>query len=358
MKIQWKKLAALAAATAMLLSMSACSGEDNPDVANPDLAPGEATGAATAPDGTVVTDPTTPVDDSAPVSDNANIITGLEDMGDSDLTRPVGIMVANNDFIQDEQVGISKADMWVETETEGGITRLMAVYANTERVPESIGPIRSARSPFVHIVKALGLAYCHAGGSYTALAMIDNTVADLDVNSGAYSWRDTSYPHAYEYQLRTSGEELTQYVADEGYKTYAVTDFPWTFGDQSGTDATDISIKMSSMQTIGFEYADGVYYKTNGSSKTRHTDNSGTIAAESVLVMYTDKVMENDLTHDYTLGSGKGYVFSDGKMRRFNWSRDDNGFTMTEEDGTQLTLAKGKVYMCVVSTDYADGISY
>lgn len=360
---------ALLAALTILLTMTAC-GAPEAQNATTYTTVDRSKITTTSP---IQTQPTTaptsaPENPTPPVpTGTLNIITGKYDMGDTALTRPVGIMVANNDFLQDgEQVGIGSADMWMETETEGGITRLMAVFSNTERVPDAIGPVRSARSPFFHVVKALGLGYVHAGGSYPALNKIAaSNIADMDVNAGdyggTYSWRDSNYGHAYEYRLRTSGDRLTQYMNDEGYKTYAVCDFPWTFGEQSGASATNVSIKMSGVQTIGFEYdaAQGVYYKTNGSSKSRHVDSSGSaITPTSVIVLYTDMFYESSETIDYYMQSGKGYVFSGGVMRRFDWSRNDNGFTMTEENGTKLTLAEGKVYLCVASTSYAGSLSY
>lgn len=362
-----RRLSALLAALALLMTMTACGSEE--ERGTPTGTTVDRSKTTTAP---VVTQPTTAPTQAPVVVDpvptgTLNIITGKYDMGDTALTRPVAIMVANNDFLQDgEQVGVGSADMWMETETEGGITRLMAVFANTARVPASIGPVRSARSPFFHVVKALGLAYVHAGGSYPALNKIAaSNIADMDVNAGDYggnySWRDNDYGHAYEYRLRTSGDRLTTYMNDRGYNTSAVCDFPWTFGEQSGVSATDISIKMSGAQRIGFEYdaAQGVYYKTNGSSKLRHIDSSGNaIAPTSVIVLYTDMFYESNDTIDYYMQSGKGYVFSAGVMRRFDWTRDNDGFVMNEEDGTKLTLAEGKVYLCVASTSYADSLSY
>lgn len=348
-----KRMLCAATAAVMLLTMSACREEV------PNVTVGMTTGTTdTTTKATVATTTAAPVDD--------NMITGVADMNRSTLSRPVGIMVANNDFIQDEQVGLGAADMWVEAETEGGITRMMAVFANTERVPEAIGPVRSARTPFAKVAEALGLGYVHAGGSYTALDYIASSdIADLDVNGGengsAYSWRDSSYPHDYEYRLRTSGAMLTQYVADRGYSVTPVTDFPWTFGAQTGEAATKVSIAMSGAQTIGFVYDStaGVYCKTNGYSETPHVDIAGTaIAPKSVIVLYTDKYWENDTTIDFYLQSGEGYVFSDGVMRRFDWTRDSGGFTMTEKDGSMLTLAEGKVYLCVAATGYESDIWY
>ncbi len=337
---------------AMMATMCACGVIPGMGQTTITMAPDESTTVTTA--------------DNEQQGGATNMITGRADLMGATVSRPVGVMVANNDFIQSEQVGLSQADMWVEMETEGGITRIMAVFANTQRVPASIGPVRSARSPFFSVVEALGLAYCHAGGSYTALGKIANSnIADLDVNTSAssdYAWRDSSYPHDYEYTLRTSGEGLTKYMTDKGYNPQAVWAFPWTHGDTKGAAAAGtVSVKLSGAQTIGFQYdaATGSYNKTNGASQKPHTDIDGLpLTASNVLVLYSDKFWENDTTIDFYLQNGTGYVFSGGTMRRFNWSRSSDGFTMTEEDGSQLTLAEGKVYMCVAATEYESNLSY
>lgn len=53
-------------------------------------------------------------------------------------------MIGNNDKSR-PQHGLDQADLYVEAETEGGITRIMAVFANAARVPSQLGPVRSAR---------------------------------------------------------------------------------------------------------------------------------------------------------------------------------------------------------------------
>ncbi len=343
-----RKAACIVTAILLLVTAVGCKSTEAPDIS--------------ADKTTTSTKPTAPT--GVPVEEN--IITGNVDMNGTTLSRPIGVMVANNDFIQDEQVGLAQADLWVEAETEGGITRMMAVFANSARVPAEIGPVRSARTPFAKIAEAFGLGYVHAGGSYTALDYIASSdIADLDVNGGddgsAYSWRDHNYPHDYEYRLRTSGELLTKYMTDCAYEVMPVRDLPWTFDTQTGDPATQVDIMMSGAQTIGFEYNQeaGCYTKTNGSSKTPHVDSSGTaITPNTVLVLYTDKYQETNDTIDFYLQSGEGYVFSSGVMRRFDWTRDDVGFNMTEKDGTQLKVGAGKVYVCIVATDYESELSY
>ena len=83
-----------------------------------------------------------------------NIFTGEDSLAAGADTRPVAVMIGNNDKSR-PQYGLDQADMYVEAETEGGITRIMAVFANAARVPAQLGPVRSARSPFALLAQSL-----------------------------------------------------------------------------------------------------------------------------------------------------------------------------------------------------------
>ena len=60
------------------------------------------------------------------------------------------------------QSGISQADIIYEAVTEGGVTRLMALYSNLSKVPY-VGPVRSARTQFVEMMLPLNAVYVHIG---------------------------------------------------------------------------------------------------------------------------------------------------------------------------------------------------
>ena len=64
-------------------------------------------------------------------NENLNPLTGKSDLTKGG-TRPVGVMIGNNS-ISRPQHGIDKADLYVEAETEGGITRILALFANSAR---------------------------------------------------------------------------------------------------------------------------------------------------------------------------------------------------------------------------------
>ena len=73
-----------------------------------------------------------------------NPITGIQDMDPANVGMKSVSIVVNNVYAAMPQRGISAADAIYEYETEGGITRLLAVFADVSKVPE-IGSIRSAR---------------------------------------------------------------------------------------------------------------------------------------------------------------------------------------------------------------------
>ena len=72
-----------------------------------------------------------------------NYITGESLNGETATDRPVAIMVDNSKYAL-PQYGISDAEIIYEMVTEGGITRLMAVYSDLDDVV-LVGPVRSAR---------------------------------------------------------------------------------------------------------------------------------------------------------------------------------------------------------------------
>ena len=80
-----------------------------------------------------------------------NLLTGLKDVSTEKSTqRPVAITVNNVNLAQAVQAGINKADIVYETEVEGGITRLVALFQEPAKA-EKIGSVRSARYAFVDL---------------------------------------------------------------------------------------------------------------------------------------------------------------------------------------------------------------
>ena len=101
-----------------------------------------------------------------------NYLTGMPFADGADKTaRPIAVMI-NNLKIAHPQSGLTNADIIYEAVTEGGITRLMALYSDIEKI-DKVGPVRSARDRFVEMMLPLNAIYVHIGSSTSASKMLN-----------------------------------------------------------------------------------------------------------------------------------------------------------------------------------------
>ena len=340
------KIGGLLTAVALLVTLAGCG-----ETAAPTDASVESTVI------TMTAAPTTEPTEAEP--ENLNPLTGLDDMNGEENPRMVGVVVGNN-WKSRPQVGIDKADMYLEMETEGGITRLLTVFASASHLPDKIGPVRSARTPSVKMAKALDLVYCHAGGSTTGKAEIGALgVADLDgLSDSATFWRDQALMNSkgMEYSMMTGGEEVAARIKSIGYREENDTTAPFVFGDKTGSGAgKTATVKISYSQTVRFTYdaATGLYTKANltdGAYETHVSADGVPITVSNVVVLYASKYMENSTTCDFDFSAGDGVLIRGGTSRPMSYTWSTSALSFTEEDGTPLEVATGKTYICIVNT--------
>ena len=101
---------------------------------------------------------------------NINYLTGETATGDNTF-RPIAVMISNAK-INLPQSGLTDADIIYEAVTEGGVTRMMAVYSDINSIKRS-GSIRSARDQFIELMLPLNAIYIHIGTSTSAKRMLD-----------------------------------------------------------------------------------------------------------------------------------------------------------------------------------------
>ena len=296
---------------------------------------------------------------TAPDLHTQNPYTGEMDIEPDSSSRPVGVMVGNN-WKSRPQYGIENADLYFEAETEGGITRLLTIFASVERMPEQVGPCRSARTPFVKTAKMLDLVYLHVGGSTTGKAKINELgLADFDGNvDGEIFWRDQGLINqkGYEYSMMATGSKVMERMKEEEYRLETTAAPLFTFGEKNGDrPATVATVEFSFYQTDVFRYDEttGLYTKYNlveGAEEKHVSADGNPIEVKNILVLYAPKSMENKTTCDFDLRSGDGVLLSNGKCRDVAFSSDGSAFTFTETDGSAMTVNPGKTYICLVGT--------
>lgn len=309
-----------------------------------------------------------------PLPANYNPLTGLNDLT-TENNRPVAIMVPNDSAVIGYQMGLDKADFYMECETEGAIPRIMAVFASADRIPSTFGPIRSGRSPFVHTANAFGFLYVFSG----ATQHVDKYMASLKgfdfmeagkVGSPTF-WRDSylgSQINKWQ-NLVTGGNKLAAEIEERGYATTQVKELPFVFGEKNGSiTANTVKLKTTPSHTASFVYdsESGVYKKNivrSSGTKPHVTLAGDQITVSNVLVLYAEKYVEhkNDTYTwvNFKTGSGSGYIVSGGTAREIKFNRTDTDITFTEADGkTPLTFAEGKTYMVLADETLNTDISF
>lgn len=328
---------------AMLLALSSCSGcqKENEEVSS-------------AP-------PPTTTTTTKPVDKTLNPLTGENDMT-TDNNRPVSYIVTDESSSL-TQLNIESADMYFEAETEAGIPRMMAIYSSVDRIPDTIGPVRSARPHFVKFAKSLDTIYCHVGGSKTGRVTIkklkvDNVdsvgqVNSILANSANLSWNRTAFPK----------ENVLKRIQQNGYRTTTDPTPLFNFGDKAGTTAaTTVDVKISASYKMAFTYnaETGLYEKHRNALTTpvHTTYTGGTVTAKNVIIMFAKRVLDdrNDQRCNYEMEKGTGLLINNGTCRPISWTRpsSEEMFFFEEDGKTKLTVAKGKTFFCLTSDAYKD----
>ncbi len=299
--------------------------------------------------------PATTVTTTAPPVRYMNLLTGEQNL-ETPQNRPVAFMVGNSGYKGYlQQKNIDKADLYVEAETEGGIPRIMAVFGSIENVPAQIGPVRSARTHFVKMAKALDAVYCHVGGSTLGKQLIRTLgVNDLDSLTVASEELRAVNGNYSEHVKVFTLEKINSAIKSRKLSTTTATKSPFAFGDKKGDgvgNSVQVAISSAYYSSFTYDAAKGLYVKHRGNLSTPvHTSSDGNpIAVKNVIVMYGNRFQEDAGHISFTLASGTGTLLVNGTSREIKWSRTNSQLTFTETDGTPLTVATGKTYILLTS---------
>lgn len=261
------------------------------------------------------------------------------------------------------QIGIGQADLIYEMEVEGGITRLMAVFADAAAIPE-LGSIRSARHNYIDFAGGLDAIVVHIGASYAAAEQFTNqntTHIELGNYPAAY-WRDAAWQKARgkEHSVKTNGEKLTALLADGSFRTTlrdgqkTAFRFNADFQAAAGSDANQITVPYSNYVTATFtydaerrQYAKGEF----GAAQIDQATGEPLRFANVLLLQTTVTSYEGTILRNADLSGGQGYYLSGGRYQPITWRKGgtDDPFVFTRADGSELTVNTGKSYIGIVS---------
>ncbi len=364
--MNFKRIIALLLASVMLFSLCACKKNGDTD---------ETTNSETEKKVEKVTDTESEViPETGPVVNGpefTNPLTGLESEVDLSKKRPISIMV-NNIGASLPQSGISYADILFECLAEGGITRLMMISTEYEKLPK-VGSVRSARDYYIDYAESFNCIFIHAGGStyaYDTLAnrgtnRIDGVNGPSPAGTFARDKDRLNAGYASEHTLFLQGGEAIKNAIEslayntekaEGYETPMVFK-PW--GETAGFEslATHIGVTVSSYQYVDYVYNDetGEYlrYQYNGD---KHMDSATEtqLSFKNVILMYNDSGKISGDTKNriwmQTTGEGDGYYITNGSYTPIKWKKDNHDSVIKYylPDGTELQFNRGKTMINVI----------
>lgn len=282
-------------------------------------------------------------------------LTGVEVPDEATTKRPVTAIMIENSPDARPQSGLKEAGVVFEAVAEGGITRFVAMYQESQ--PTLIGPVRSLRPYYVEWAAAFDPAVAHVGGSYNSLQMIrsGNYGVDLDqfFNGGSY-WRanDRYAPH----NVYTNFENLNALEQQKNKTSSSFTGFPRTDGVKSETPTAphvDMAVSTGTFAvSYDFDPATNTYVRKQGGEP--HMDREkGQIQPSVAIAIKVNMTLgfEDGYREQIpTSGTGECFIFQNGTYTHGGWKKADakSQIEFIGDDGKPVALNRGQTWITAV----------
>ncbi len=295
-------------------------------------------------------------------------LTGEEVADEASTKRATTAIIIENSPDARPQSGLKDAGVVYEAVAEGGITRFLSIYQQSQ--PELIGPVRSLRPYYVDWLAPYDASVAHVGGSYNALQEIRNgQYKDIDqfFNADTY-WRakDRDAPH----NVYTNFEKLNSLNAAKGYTESKFTGFTRTplTTEKKGkkekatapavTPASAIQVNISGdlyNSSYTYDATNKVYNRSQAGEP--HTDREkGQITPKVIIVIKvpTQLGFEDGYREQMqTSGTGEGYIFQNGTVQQMTWQKADkkSQLKFLDSENKEISLARGQTWITAIATD-------
>jgi len=253
---------------------------------------------------------------------------------------------------------LTSADIVYLLPVEGGLSRIFAVYSS--RIPNVIGPVRSAREDDLELLRQFGTpGFAYSGATphllpFIARARVVNLYY-LEHYSAYFRDDNRAVPHnlyAYGSVLR-AGLRRASTARDIGFR----------FGPAppGGHPTTSFSVSYPEA-AFTFRWSARTHRWLVWMDGTQATDAAGGyLGAATVIIQDTDvrtsRFREYGFRPPYaeSTGSGTAVVLRDGRAWRVRWSRPnpDSGTIYTLPSGARMTFAPGQEWVVLTTTDWA-----
>ncbi|MGW4565198.1 DUF3048 domain-containing protein [Streptomyces sp. NPDC004561] len=248
------------------------------------------------------------------------------------------------------QTGLDAADVVYAEQVEGGLSRLLAVYAT--RLPRTVGPVRSARESDLELLRQFDRPHlAFSGAQRKLLPLIGKAplrAESADEVPRAY-YRGTAKSAPHNLYLRPSA--LLHSAPGRSALTMG---FRYGPAPAGGTPVTSRTVRYPAARfAFTWSAARHGWLVAMDGTPTATTDGARP-APPTVVVQYVrirasrfHDVLGNRTPYTETVGSGKAEVLRDGRSFDATWSRPAaaGGTAFTAADGSPLAFAAGQVWV-------------
>ncbi len=310
-----------------------------------------------------------------------NPLTGERTMAADRVGQRVYGVDINNYIECLPQYGIARADVVFEFETEGGISRLLCLYADIRGI-EHLGPIRSYRRYFLDVCIPLDALLVHWGvatsSAYERAQYLDYSSVSADIFPEVLTdepARDGIY--SPESSIFVSGDKVAAFCSDHASLNRAST-FTGTLFDFLSEGETVAAAE--SAQSVYFPFSavfldpaaahspdnpyrydgdlrydadSGLYLKyQHGQPQIDAGAEDEQLRFTNVLILLTQvDTEENGVTKDFRFEfGGEGYYLTGGGVQKIHWMKEgaDGLFRLYGSDGLPLKVRTGKTYVACI----------
>lgn len=259
------------------------------------------------------------------------------------------------------QLNLNVADIVIVEPVEYGLTRLMAVYNSV--LPETVGPVRSARITDIDLAAAFGRpGFAYSGSTSKLVPYLTSSTMQLigEPQGGTGYSRDASRYAPHDLVANTS--ELISRLSDLN-AAKLTTGATWKFGELLTPGKIPASVEAiwnSSRKSFVWSASSKKWLISADGSVTNSLTSSGllerasatTIFIQQVELLPSPFVFSNGSVTPYakTTGSGAGWVLTQGQSFYGSWSRPTTADLPQwfDKNGVEIAIQPGNVWWLIV----------
>jgi hypothetical protein len=288
------------------------------------------------------------------------------------LERPLLVTKIENSPAARPQSGLDAADVVYEELVEGGVTRFISLFHS--RIPDEVGPVRSARPVDVELISGFGErpALAYSGAREEVREMLDGSdlVLLTEGEPGFFRITERQAPHnLYLEPLEALDEVAARGATPPGAETL------WSFAEDApdGEErcppdledcvepggAVAVAMSTSFRTDFTFDEQEGVYRREQNGEPAEVTG-EGRIGAANVVVLATEHydggccdTAGQPYVETRASGEGRAVLLRDGRWYEGRWSKDDATapLRLLDGGGEPFPLKPGPTWVLLPSED-------